>query len=243
MEWELARAAERDAEGPRRVLLAGLRAPERAMLGEALELTGHEVEAVPDGDAALAALRAQRPDLLVIDLELPGMPGHRVLRAIREEGIPTTVLVLSQHGGESDAVLGFRVGADAYVALPCGAFELQARVESLLRRRRTSGPVTSRLVVGDLEIDPAARTVRRGGRLVELRPRAFDLLLALARHRGSVLSRRELLREVWSMDDVDDTRTVDMHVAHLRQALGDDADNPRLLITVRKLGYRLAGED
>jgi two-component system, OmpR family, alkaline phosphatase synthesis response regulator PhoP len=241
-------AARTDAEAawsaPTRVLLAGLRPSERASVMESLELVGYGVEVVEDPAATLARTRAWRPHLLIVDLQ-PGIDGYKLLRTLREEGHDMPVLILSARGEESDKVLGFRLGADAYVTAPCGVLELLARVEALLRRRRDPEPARGLppLRVGALEIDPAAHTVRLDGRAIDLRPKVFELLLALARHRGAAVSRRELLRDVWAQEEGVATRTVDMHVAELRRKLGDDPDHPRMVITVRKTGYRLAVDD
>jgi DNA-binding response OmpR family regulator len=227
-----------------RVLLAGVPDRERVAIGEALELSGYAVEVAATGHATLRQVRTWRPHLVVLDFLIRDPEGFRVLRELRADGYEMPILVLSTRGTESDKVLGFRLGADAYVTVPCGMLELLARVEALLRRSQTieSGQRTSALHVGDLEIDPASRTVRRDGRPVELRPRVFDLLVALARRRGVAISRQELLHEVWVHESDVGARTVDMHVAQLRRQLGDDADDPRLIVTVRKLGYRLVSE-
>lgn len=228
-----------------RVLVAAADGAERASLSEALELSGYRVDTVDDGDAVLRRVRSSRPHLIILDLTLPGAGGHQLLRALRAEGLDMPVLVLSRRNVEADRVLGFRLGADAYVTVPCGLLELLARVEALVRRHRAlqRRPYERPVRVGALEIDPGTRTCRYHDRLVALRPRVFDLLLALARRRGAAVSRRELLREVWGPSVHVDTRTVDLHVAHLRRQLGDDPTSPRLVVTVRKLGYRLAVDE
>jgi DNA-binding response OmpR family regulator len=184
--------------------------------------------------------RASRRDLVVLDLMLPGLDGYRVLRSLRADGLEMPVLVLTARGEEADKVRGLKLGADDYVTKPFGLLELLARVEALLRR---SGPrpAPSREVVhclGDLEIDAATHLVRRDGAVVDLAPKEFDLLLALARRGGSVASRLELMREVWGYADSVVTRTIDTHVAELRRKLEDDRARPRYIVTVRKVGYR-----
>jgi len=226
---------------PCRLLIAGVPNAARSALADALELSGYRVDAADDGGSALTKVRILKPQLALLDLLLPGLDGFRVLRDLRAEGFEMPVLVFSTRDSEADKVIAFRLGADGYVTMPCGTLELLARIEALLRRQR---PEERRsgvrpLRVGSLEIDPLSRTVRRDGTLIELRPRVFDLLLALARHRGVAISRAELMREVWAHEHGISSRTVDMHVAHLRRQLGDDAESPRLVITVRKLGYRL----
>jgi two-component system response regulator MtrA len=175
---------------------------------------------------------------------LPGMDGYRVLRSLRDDGLEMPVLILTARGQEADKVLGFRLGADDYVTKPCGVLELLARVGALLRRSRMSDRAVhagSETVerFGDVEINPASRTVTKAGQLVALSPKEFDLLLTLVRRRGAVASRVELLREVWGHRVEVMTRTVDIHIAELRRKLEDDPSAPRHILTVWKAGYRL----
>jgi DNA-binding response OmpR family regulator len=216
-----------------------------------LEIEGYDVVVAEDGAAGLAAARDRGLDLVILDLMLPAMDGFRVLRTLRGEGVDVPVLVLTARGQEADKVRGLRLGADDYVTKPFGLLELLARVEALLRRspRRTAaagptaGPAPARF--GPVEVDAASRTVRRRGRSVDLAPKEFDLLLALLRARGAVVSRLDLMREVWGYSAAVVTRTVDTHVAELRKKLEDDPSNPRHILTVRKAGYRvdLRGEE
>jgi DNA-binding response OmpR family regulator len=207
-----------------------------------LEIEGYTVDVASDGRAGLESVRAVRPDLIILDLMLPGMNGYQVLRALRENGDETPVLVLTARGEEADKVLGFRLGADDYVTKPFGRLELSARVAALLRRsggaRQPAPAAVERF--GDVEVHPASRTVERNGEAVALTPKEFDLLLALIRRRGAVASRHELLREVWDHHAVVMTRTVDIHIAELRRKLEEDSSNPRHILTVWKAGYRLA---
>jgi two-component system, OmpR family, alkaline phosphatase synthesis response regulator PhoP len=206
-----------------------------------LELEGHEVVVAGDGPAGLGAARASAPELVILDLMLPGLDGFRVLKAMRDEGLEMPVLILTARGEEADKVRGLRVGADDYVTKPFGLMELLARVEVLLRRRaRGASAVAPRetLRFADMEIDVGARVVRRAGREVSLSPKEFDLLLALVRREGAVASRIDLLREVWDYDASVLSRTVDAHVKELRRKLEDDPANPRHILTVWKLGYR-----
>ena len=206
-----------------------------------LEIEGYGVEVVGDGAVGLARARALRPDLVVLDLMLPGLDGYRVLREMREEGLSMPVLILTARGEEADKVRGFRLGADDYVTKPFGVLELMARVEALLRRSgiglMPAATIPTRF--GDVDVDVATRTVRKGGRMVALTAMEFNLLLALLERRGAVISRLELLKEVWGHASSVVTRTVDTHVAELRRKLEDDASRPRHLLTVRKAGYRL----
>jgi two-component system alkaline phosphatase synthesis response regulator PhoP len=207
-----------------------------------LELEGHQVVVAEDGAAGLRAALEGRPDLLILDLMLPGMDGYRVLKALREQGSTVPVLILTARGEEADKVLGFRLGADDYVTKPFGLLELLARVGALLRRGGSrvaaAAPEVERF--GEVEVDPGSRLVRRRGEEVALTPKEFDLLWALLRRRGGVAARLELLAEVWGHRAAVMTRTVDMHVAQLRRKLEDDPTEPRHIVTVWKAGYRLA---
>ena len=208
-----------------------------------LEIEGYEVDVATDGTSGLQSAHALAPDLIVLDLMLPGMDGYRVLRTLREEGIDTPVLILSARGEETDKVLGFHLGADDYVAKPFGLLELLARVDALLRRS-ASAQAKSRLNApvsfGDVEVDPGTHLVRRHGEPVLLRPKEYELLVALLQRRGQVASRAELLEEVWGYSGEVYSRTVDTHVAELRRKLEDNAAEPRHILTVRKTGYRIA---
>jgi DNA-binding response OmpR family regulator len=207
-----------------------------------LEIEGYDVQVADDGESGLDRAKSWSPDLVMLDLMLPGMDGYRVLKTLREAGSNVPVLILTARGEEADKVLGFRLGADDYVTKPCGVLELLARVGALLRRSR----IADRAGAGDhherfgaVEINPASRTVLKEGTPVALSPKEFDLLLALVRRRGAVASRVELLREVWGHRVEVMTRTVDIHIAELRRKLEDDPSNPRHILTVWKAGYRL----
>jgi two-component system alkaline phosphatase synthesis response regulator PhoP len=211
-------------------------------LATSLGLEGHEVVLAEDGAAGLRAAREQSPDLVILDLMLPGMDGYRVLAALREGGETAPVLILTARGAEADKVQGFRLGADDYVTKPFGLAELLARVGALLRRAGQGSPHAPPQPVrfGDVEVEPGSRQVRRKGEEVQLTPKEFDLLWALLRRNGSVAARLELLAEVWGHRAAVMTRTVDMHVAQLRRKLEDDPAAPRHIVTVWKAGYRLA---
>ena len=209
-----------------------------------LEIEGYEVAVAEDGETGLARARQWLPDLVILDLMLPGMDGYRVLKSLRDDGLEMPVLILTARGQETDKVLGFRLGADDYVTKPCGVLELLARVGALLRRSRMidRGAHLAMETIerfGDVEINPASRTVTRKGQPVALSPKEFDLLLTLVRRRGAVASRVELLREVWGHRVEVMTRTVDIHIAELRRKLEDDPSAPRHILTVWKAGYRL----
>jgi two-component system, OmpR family, alkaline phosphatase synthesis response regulator PhoP len=207
-----------------------------------LEIEGHEVHVAADGTTGLSSAKTLSPDLIVLDLMLPGMDGYRVLRTLRDDGIDTPVLILSARGEETDKVLGFHLGADDYVAKPFGLLELLARVDALLRRAansRAKSKLSAPVTFGDVQVDPGTHTVRRGGEPVLLRPKEYDLLVALLQRRGQVASRAELLEEVWGYSGEVYSRTVDTHVAELRRKLEDNAAEPRHILTVRKTGYRI----
>jgi DNA-binding response OmpR family regulator len=207
-----------------------------------LEIEGYEVSVAGDGTNGLALARSTMPDLIILDLMLPGMDGYRVLKTLRDDGVDTPVLILSARGEETDKVLGFHLGADDYVAKPFGLLELLARVDALLRRAAsasTKNKLSTPVIFGDVQVDPGTHTVRRGGEAVTLRPKEYDLLVALLQRRGQVVSRAELLEEVWGYSGEVYSRTVDTHVAELRRKLEENAAEPRYILTVRKTGYRI----
>ena len=203
-----------------------------------LEIEGYQVDTAEDGATGLELARTLRPDLVILDLMLPGTDGFRVLRTLRTGGSTMPVLILTARGEEADKVRGLRLGADDYVTKPFGLLELLARVEALLRRVRRNAPPTVQRF-GEVEIDAALRTVRLRGRGVDLAPKEFDLLLALLRGDGRVVSRTTLLREVWGYAGDVVSRTVDTHIAELRRKLEDDPSAPRHILTARKSGYRI----
>jgi DNA-binding response OmpR family regulator len=213
-----------------------------------LELEGYRVAVAGDGLDALERARAEPPDLLILDIMLPGLDGFQVLKALRADGFDRPVLILTARGEEADKVRGFRLDADQYVTKPFGLLELLERVRALLRRsegppgggaRTVAGADADGVIrFGSVEVDAAARTAHRRGEEVSLTPRAFGLLLALVAHEGRVLSRQDLLRSVWGHRGAVLTRTVDSHVSELRQKLEDDPSEPRHIHTVWKVGYR-----
>jgi two-component system, OmpR family, alkaline phosphatase synthesis response regulator PhoP len=205
-----------------------------------LEIEGYEVTVADDGLKGLERARALQPDLIILDLMMPGLDGYRVLRMLREEGRLTPVLILSAKGEEADKVRGFRLGADDFVTKPFSLLELLARVEALLRRASAEPrqePVTYRF--GDIEVDVASQTVARSGEPVQITHLEFTLLMALVARQGAVATRQELLHEVWGHRSAVLTRTVDTHIGELRRKLESDPTQPRHIVTVRKTGYRL----
>jgi two-component system response regulator MprA len=208
----------------------------REALERALRLEGFAVSTCPDGTAALAAVEQAPPDVMVLDVMMPGLSGVEVIRRLRAGGQDLPVCVLSARDEVADRVQGLRAGADDYLVKPFELEELVARLHALLRRRpdRPSVP----LEVGDLRIDPARRIVRRGERTVDLTNREFELLEALARHAGMVLSRSQLLEQVWGYTFEVDGNVVDQFVSYLRRKLEAEGE-PRLIHTVRGVGFVL----
>lgn len=203
-----------------------------------LEIEGYEVDVAADGTTGLERATATHPDLVVLDLMLPGMDGFRVLRALRTAELAMPVLVLTARGEESDKVRCLKLGADDYLTKPFGVLELLARVEALLRRSNGK-TVVARERFGDIELDRATHSVLLEGTAVELAPKEYDLLLALADRNGAVVTRLDLMRQVWGYSDAVITRTIDTHIAELRRKLERDPAHPRHILTVRKVGYRL----
>jgi DNA-binding response OmpR family regulator len=203
-----------------------------------LEVEGHEVLLALTGPDGLEIARKDDPDLIILDLMLPGMNGFTLLQRLRETRRDMPVLIMTALGAEDEKLRGFGLGADDYVVKPTGLLEILARVKALLKRTPGNGQVQDRVSVGDLTIDLAARIVRRGEEQLPVRPREFDLLAALVRQRGRVVSRATLLREVWGYATGTESRTVETHLAALRQHLGEDDASP-YIVTVRGAGYRL----
>ena len=209
----------------------------------ALESEGFDVVVAGTGPDGVEAARTRDADLIILDLMLPGFDGYRVIRTLRDDEIETPILILTARGEEADKVKGLRLGADDYVTKPFGAMELLARVDALLRRsRRSAAPVAASLDrFGDVEVNRAARTVKRNGEAVALAPKEFDLLIALMDRRGTVVPRGDLLGVVWGYQHDVSTRTVDIHVSELRAKLEPNPAQPVHIVTVRKAGYRFDG--
>jgi two-component system alkaline phosphatase synthesis response regulator PhoP len=204
----------------------------------ALQSEGFDVAVASTGPDGVARGRARDAELIILDLMLPGFDGYRVIRTLREDGITTPILVLTARGEEADKVRGLRLGADDYVTKPFGAMELLARVDALLRRSRLSAPAPVLDHFGDVEVNRAARTVKRRGDPIALTPKEFDLLIALMDRAGVVVPRGDLLSAVWGYQQDVSTRTVDLHVSELRAKLEPNPAQPVHIITVRKTGYR-----
>jgi DNA-binding response OmpR family regulator len=230
-------------EGMARILVVDDDATVSEVVGRYLEREGFTVETVADGRVALDRALAEPPDLVVLDLMLPGMDGLEVCRRLRALA-PVPIVVLTARGQESDRIIGLDLGADDYVAKPFSTKELVARVRAVLRRAR--GPLAAQsdhprvLVDGDLEVDVAARQARRAGEVVSLTAREFELLAFLARHPRQAFSREEILDQVWGYR-YGDTSTVTVHVRRLREKIEPDPAHPQRIATVWGVGYRWEG--
>jgi len=204
-----------------------------------LERAGYDTRIAPDGTTAIELAAAQRPDLVVLDLMLPGIDGLEVMRRLRERGRDhIAVILLTAKGEESDRVIGLRLGADDYVVKPFSPAELVARVDAVLRRMDSAPEQAPALEFDGLRIEPPARRVFVGGEEAQLTQREFDLLLFLARHPGQVFSRNQLMDSVWQYSFYSDTSTVTVHIRRLRSKIEADAAEPRFIQTVWGVGYR-----
>ena len=219
-----------------------------------LELAGYQVSTAADGASALETAHREKPDLMILDLMLPVMDGLEVCRQLRREDDTAgmLILMLTAKSEEIDKVVGLEVGADDYVTKPFSKHELLARVKALLRRQgkpivESSPPIGDSpvqrpprsLVCGPIEMNLDGRRVYRSGQEIDLQPKQYELLKCLMQNRGTVLTRDQLLQNVWGYDYAGDTRTVDVHVRWLREKLEEDPANPRLIQTVRGVGYCL----
>lgn len=214
------------------------------MLAEYLEAQGYAVAAAHDGSEGVARARAERWDLVVLDVMMPKVSGFEVLRVLRQvSAVP--VLMLTARGGDEDRILGLEGGADDYVPKTASSRELLARIRALLRRAAASVPAAGparEIVAGELRIDSAARSATLRGQPLVLTPVEFDLLLALARYRGNARSREQLLEQVRDREFEAFDRSIDVHIASLRRKLADDPRTPRYIRTVRTVGYMLVDD-
>jgi len=209
-------------------------------LADNLTFESHEVLTAGDGEAAYRLLREKKPDLLILDLMLPRMSGYELCRKARSEGITTPILMLTARGEEADRVLGLDLGADDYMTKPFSVRELLARVRALLRR--AAGPskvLPDDLRVDDLIVDFRRYEARKGDKMLEMTRKEFGLLRLLAARAGEVVSREELLNDVWGYENYPSTRTVDNHIASLRSKVEENPAQPRHLLTVHGVGYKL----
>lgn len=217
-----------------------------------LKKQGYDVQTTGDGADALALAREMKPDLIILDVMLPGLDGFEICRILRRE-MTTPVLMLTARDDEIDRVVGLEVGADDYLAKPFSMRELIARVKALLRRVRLVREEVSQIEAGkekpkaeilefdNLRIDMTRREITVDGDVVAFKPKEYELLTFFAQHQGQVLSREFILERVWGWDFIGDSRTVDVHVRWLREKIERDPANPRRIITVRGAGYRFEG--
>jgi two-component system, OmpR family, alkaline phosphatase synthesis response regulator PhoP len=205
-----------------------------------LERDGFQVQSVSDGLAALSAAASLHPALMVLDVMLPKLDGFEVCRKLRAEGNSIPILMVTARDDDIDKILGLELGADDYLTKPFNPRELVARVKAILRRTAHSQnePAGEVIRIGDLMIEPGKREVSRQGKAIELRTQEFEVLLALAQHRGLVLSREQLLNLAWGYDFYGQTRTVDVHIAQLRRKLSGSKVQ---IETVTGIGYKLVG--
>lgn len=211
-------------------------------LADNLERELHEVLTAADGEMGLQLIKQRKPDLVILDLMLPKLSGYEVCRQMRAEGIATPILMLTARGEETDRVVGLDLGADDYVSKPFSIRELLARVRALLRRGQPSTATLDQLKVDDVAIDFRRYEARKGrppnDKPLDMTRREFQLLRALASRAGDVVTREELLNQVWGLEVFPTTRTVDNHIAGLRAKLEADPAEPRHLVTVRGVGYK-----
>lgn len=202
-----------------------------------LERDGFVVSTAADGEEALRAAHTFQPDLIVLDIMLPGLDGLEVLRRVRQDS-PVYVLMLTARADETDKIVGLSVGADDYMTKPFSPRELVARVKAILRRGRGEPAREPAMNFQRLRIDASAHRVWKGDTEIELTSIEFGLLYALAQHQGQVLSREQLIEHVWGYDYYGDERVADVHIARVRKKLEDDPANPTFIVTVRGAGYR-----
>jgi len=212
-------------------------------LSDRLSSEGYAVATAGDGNAAIQRATGEPFDVIVLDVMLPGRDGFDVAKAIRQQGIQTPILMLTARTQVVDRVVGLKLGADDYLTKPFETIELLARIEALLRRApsKVSGVALERYQFGDIAVDVRKAEVSQNGQLLDLSAKEFHLLRYFIEHRGATISREELLHEVWGYSNMPSTRTVDVHVAWLRQKLEPNPRMPQYILTVHGLGYKFAG--
>lgn len=219
----------------------------RKLTSLALKDYGFQTQEFSGGDDLLKAVQKRIPDAIVLDWMMPQLDGLAVCGRLKldknTKSVP--VLLLTARNEEVDCVLGLEMGADDYITKPFSLKELCARVKAVIRRKEYSNPQTDEDIItrGDISINLARRTVAKGGNLVDLTMKEFDLLTTLMSSKGRVLTRNQLMEKVWDVEYCGDARTVDVHIRYLRQKVEDEPDKPRYILTVRGVGYRFASED
>lgn len=214
-----------------------------------LKANGYDAVEAEDGIAGITLAYKENPDLILLDIMLPGKDGYEICRELRSEGIEIPIIMLTAKSEEVDKVLGLEFGADDYIAKPFGIRELLARIKAVLRRAEMSGTSVSggteseenieSITAGNIVIDQSRHVVTVDGKIIDLTYKEYELLSFLAKHRGRVYSRDELLDKVWGIDYVGETRTVDVHIRHLRQKLGESHNGEDYIETIRGRGYKL----
>ena len=231
-----------DGDVPKSVLVVDDEPKIVDVVGDYLRGAGFSVTTAADGERALELARARPPDLVVLDLGLPGLDGLDVTRELRRASPPVPIIMLTARGEETDRVLGLELGADDYLVKPFSPRELVARVRAVLRRTEIGQAERERFVVGDIAVDTGRRQVTVGDRVLDLTATEFDLLVELARQPGRVFTRAQLLGAVHGVVVESYERTVDVHIKNIRRKLEPDPHRPRYLLTVHSVGYRFADD-
>lgn len=203
-----------------------------------LEAMDYRVMAAYDGETGLTRAEEEPPDLVILDLMLPGINGYEVCKRLKESQPETPIVMLTAKSQEADVVTGLDLGADDYITKPFSVLELLARVNALLRRSRPNHPLPEVMQIGDLEINFKKYQAQKRGKALELSPREFEILRYLLERKGEVVSRDDLLNQVWGYESFPFTRTIDAHIATLRKKIEDKPDKPALIITIHGKGYK-----
>jgi two-component system alkaline phosphatase synthesis response regulator PhoP len=234
------KAGKGDARGatPSRILIVDDEPDMVLGLRDNFEYEGYEVLTAADGAAGLEKARAEKPDLVVLDLMLPRLSGLEVCKTLRGEGFDKPIVMLTARGQEVDKVVGLELGADDYVTKPFSIRELLARVRAVLRRAEGRRTRLRSYRFADLEFDFEAYKARRGGQPLEMSPREFELLRYVIERKGETVSRDQLLEDVWGYESYPSTRTVDTHIAKLRAKIGDSGSEPKYILTIHGMGYK-----
>lgn len=227
-------------ENKARILVVEDERPLRVGIEDSLRRDGYRVLSAADGQSGLELAIAEKPDLLVLDVMLPKLDGFALCRELRRLGVKTLVLMLTARGLVEDRVTGLDAGADDYLTKPFSLVELHARIRALLRRSQSAAKVPMPVAFGDVQVDVPKRLCTKAGRDVALTAKEFGVLQLLVENAGEVVTREQFLDLVWGYASFPTTRTIDNHIARLRRKLEADPGDPQLILTVSKLGYRLA---
>ena len=230
-----------NSNGSRKVLIVEDDQAMAVALRDGFSYEGYAVEVARDGQTGLRMAQEKGLDLVILDVMLPRMSGLDVCRQLRGAGNTTPIIMLTARGQEIDKVLGLKTGADDYVTKPFSFLELMARVEAVLRRASKSSEAVESAAFGDIELDFKSLEAKKAGRPLELSPREFKIMRYFVERRGEVISRDQLLDHVWGYEGLPLTRTVDMHIAKLRQKIEDTPGDPHYIITVHRVGYKFTG--